>query len=167
MGEENQTLSGRLVQLDGVALLDELADNLALVVLHDQDLLRPDHLLNHDCSQVGQDFSVLILTKWVVSHHVGLASAASCDAHVKEGVHVGDWQSLHLIVELRDKLGPIFQADLEDLTVVDLTDPDEVEVAMREEVAVHQVLNDAQVHGEEVCEEQCEVQHEFLIPAIA
>jgi hypothetical protein len=43
---------------------------------------------------------------------------------------------LHLLVQLLNKLEPVVEADLEDLTVVDLRDADEVIVAMREEVPI-------------------------------
>ena len=38
---------------------------------------------------------------------------------------------------------------------------------MRKEVPVHKVLDDVQMHGEEVCQEEREIQDELLVPAIA
>lgn len=52
VGEIDETLADGLVELHGVAFLDELAHNLALVVLHDENLLRSYHLLDHDGPQV-------------------------------------------------------------------------------------------------------------------
>lgn len=48
---------------------------------------------------------------------------------------------MHLVVELLNKLGPVFQADFEDLPVFDLGDSDKVEVGVRKEVSVGKVLN--------------------------
>jgi hypothetical protein len=52
VGEVDQAFPDRLVQLDGIGLLDELTDDLALVVLHNEHFLRPDHLLNHHHPQI-------------------------------------------------------------------------------------------------------------------
>lgn len=66
MGEIHKTLSDGLVQLHSIALLDEFSDNLTLVVLHNQNLLRTDHLLDHDDSKVGEDLGVFVLAQVVV-----------------------------------------------------------------------------------------------------
>lgn len=66
MGEVDKTFSDGLVQLHSVALLHEFSDNLTLVIFHNQDLLRTDHLLDHDHSKVGEDFGVFVLAQVVV-----------------------------------------------------------------------------------------------------
>ena len=66
----------------------------------------------------------------------------STNAHIDKRVDIGDWKGLHLVVELLDKLGPVLQADLEDLTIFDLGDSDQVEVSMCKEVSVRKIFNE-------------------------
>ena len=133
----HEGLADGFVERDRVALLDELPNDLALVVLDDEHLLRPDHLLDHDDAEVGKDFGVLVLAKRVRREEGGVRGAGRRQApHGQEGVRFGDGQDLHLVVELLYELDPVVQADLEDLAVVDLGNADQVEVAVREEVPV-------------------------------
>ena len=88
---------------------------------------------------------VLVLPERVICQGAGVwrtAIGKATHTHVDQRVEVGDWQLLHLIVELADQLGPVLQADLEDLTVLDLADANEVEVGVGEEIPVRQILDD-------------------------
>jgi hypothetical protein len=70
---------------------------------------------------------------------------------------------LDLVVEVRNQLGPVLETDLEDLSFVDLRDLDEVEVGVDEHGAVRLRLEDLDVRGEEVGEEEGEVKDELLV----
>ena len=70
---------------------------------------------------------------------------------------------LSLLIELADELCPVLEADLEDLSLLDLGDLDEVEVCVEEELLVLLVLDQLEVLAEEVGEEQREVEHELLV----
>ena len=52
MGQVDQALAYRLVKLDSIAFLDELAHNFTLIVFNNQDLFWADHLLDHDGAKV-------------------------------------------------------------------------------------------------------------------
>lgn len=68
-----------------------------------------------------------MLAEGVVGESAGMRGTAvgeTANAHGDEGVDVSDWKLLHLLVELLNQSGPIVQADLENLTVFDLTDSD-------------------------------------------
>jgi hypothetical protein len=76
---------------------------------------------------------------------------------------VGEAQSLLLLVEGRDEGGPVLEGDLEDFALVDLRDLDEVEVRIEEDVPVLVVLEELEVDGEEVREEEGEVANQLLV----
>lgn len=94
-----------------------------------------------------------------------IGKTAHC--HADQRIDVGEGKLLHLVVEVADQLGPVFQTDLEDFTVVDLTDANEVEVSVNQEVRVGQVLDDAKVVREEVGQEESKVLDKFLVTAVA
>jgi len=88
MGEEDETFPGGLVELDGVALLDKLTHNLALVVFDNEDLFRTDHFFNHNLTQIGKDLRILVLPERVIGKHIGVRSTAVSEtAHV----HGDEW----------------------------------------------------------------------------
>lgn len=58
-----------------------------------------------------------------------------------EGVDVRNRQGLHFLVELLHKLEPVVEANLEYLAIVDLRDPNKIEVTVGQEVAVWEILN--------------------------
>jgi hypothetical protein len=60
MGQEDQNVLHRFVQLDRVALLDKLPNNLSFVVLHDQYFLGLDHSLDERRPESRQDVQVPI-----------------------------------------------------------------------------------------------------------
>ena len=138
VGEVNEAFPDGLVQLHGIAFLDELAHNLSLVVFDNQDFLGANHALNHDDAQVGQDLVVLVLPERVVHEQrgVGGAAAGHAAANGHERVQVGNGQLLHLLVELLDELQPVVEADLEDFAVVNLGYPNQVVVAVKQVVSV-------------------------------
>lgn len=49
---------------------------------------------------------------------------------------------MHLLIQLLDKLGPVFQADLENLAIVNLRNADKVEVGMGEKVSVWEIFDE-------------------------
>jgi hypothetical protein len=65
----------------------------------------------------------------------GRQSAAKL-AHAEERVEFRNRKHLDFLIELLDKLVPVFQTDLEDLTIVDLRDLDEIKVALDQVVFV-------------------------------
>lgn len=142
MGEVYEALAYRLVELDSVTLLDKLADDLALVVLHDEHFLGAHHLFNHDDAEIGEDLLVLVLPQRVVVEQRRIWCSGRCQgAHGEEGVGVCEGQRLHLLVELLHELEPVVEADFEDFSVVNLRDADEVKMGVGEKVAVWQVLD--------------------------
>jgi hypothetical protein len=64
------------------------------------------------------------------------------DTHGDERVDVGDRQLLHLLVQLLDEPGPIVQADLENLAIVDLADSDKVEMGVSKVILVGKLLDE-------------------------
>lgn len=62
-------------------------------------------------------------------------------AHAHQRVDVSYRKLLHFFVELLDKSGPVFQANLKDLSVINLTYANEVEVCMCEVVSIRQFLD--------------------------
>lgn len=142
MSEVDEAFADRLVELDSVGFLYEFADNLTLVVLHDQHLLGSNHLLNHDDSQVRQHLVVNVLPEGVAGEQRRVWRAAGLDAATMgEGVHIPHGQRLHLFVQLLYKLQPVVQGDLEDFAIVDLGDPDQIVVGMYEVVPVRELLD--------------------------
>lgn len=109
MRKIDQSLPNRLIQLNGVGLLDEFSDNLSLVVLDDQNFFGTDHFLDHDNSQVGKDLVVLVLSKRVVhkKSRVRCTTTRHSSADGHEGVEIGDWKLLHFIIKLLNKLEPV------------------------------------------------------------
>ena len=166
MCEVNETLANGLVELDSVGFLDELADNLTLIVLDNEDFFGAHHLLDHDDTEVRKDLVVLVLAQRVVVEQSRVGGAAGLETTAKKRVHVGQGQCLHLLIELLDKLEPVVEGDLEDFAVLNLRNPDQVVVTVGEEVAVRQVLDKRQVHTEEVAKEQRQVLDEFLIAGV-
>jgi hypothetical protein len=73
---------------------------------------------------------------------------------------------LHLVVQFANQLSPVLQADLEDLAVLDLTNANEVEVTVKEEITVGQSLDDWEVVAEEVAKEEGQVLYKLLILAV-
>jgi hypothetical protein len=148
MGKENKTFPRRLVQLNGVALLDEFSNDFALIVFDNQNLLRLDHLLNHDGSQVGQDFGVLVLAQLVVGKQARVACSTTTvsktgeAAQVQQRIHISHWDTLHLVVEFGHQLRPVLQANLENLAIINLADTDKVEVAVGKVFFLREILND-------------------------
>lgn len=139
MGEVDQALSYRLVELDGVALLDEFPDDLTLIIFHDQDFFRTDHLFDHDCAQAGKNFFVLVLAKGVVGEGARVRRTSirkATDAHAHQWVDIGDRELLHFFVEFLHKSCPVLQADLKNLSIIDLADANEVEMSVGEVVTV-------------------------------
>ena len=85
-----------------------------------------------------------MFSKGVIIEKIGIRSTSSSQAtnpHVNQWVEVSDRKGLHLVVEFLNKLGPVFQTDLENLSVLDLRDSDKVEVAMSEVIPIGKVLN--------------------------
>lgn len=60
-------------------------------------------------------------------------------------------------------LGPVFQTDLEDFTIIDCRDLDKVEMGIDEQILVFRVLDQAQVVLKVVSEKECEVADELLV----
>ena len=84
MGQVHQTFARGLIQLDGIALLDELAHDLTFVVLDDQHLFGLHHLLDHDGPQVGEHVGILVLAQGIIGEHARMRRAdrrQATDAH--------------------------------------------------------------------------------------
>ena len=145
MRQVHKHLPACLVQLDGVALLDELANNLAFLVFDDEHFLGTDHVLDHNCPQVGQDVLILALSERIVGKNLGVwcstGGGEATNTHGDQWVDLGDGKLLHFLVKLLHQLRPIFKADLEDLAVLDLRYADQVEMGVREVVCVWQFLD--------------------------
>lgn len=134
-----QNFATGLVQLNGVALLDEFAHNLAFVVLHDQHFLGPDHVLDHHLPKVGQDLGVLVLAERIVGEDTriwGSAVHQTSGAHGNERIQVSDGELLHFFVELLNELGPVLEADFENLSILNLRDPNEIKVRVLQVVSI-------------------------------
>lgn len=62
--------------------------------------------------------------------------------HADKGIDVGNWQRLHLLIKFLDKLVPILKANFENLPILYLRDPDEIEVRVGEVIFVWEILNE-------------------------
>jgi hypothetical protein len=126
-----------------VALLDEFSHDFTLVVFDNQNLLRTNHLLDHDDSQVGENLVVLVFSEGVVveDRRVGGAAAGDACADGHEGVEIRDRELLHLLIKLLNKLKPVIQANLEDFSIIDLRYPNKIVVTVDEEVSVRELLD--------------------------
>lgn len=130
---------------------------------------------------VGQGAGVRCSPIWKATH-----------AHAHQWVDVGYRKLLHFFVELLDKSGPVFQADLEDLSVINLAYANKVEVRVCEVVAIRQFLykllrasasitsrtqtcqlilpkHDTYIEmsAEEAGKEKRQIEHKLLVPRIA
>lgn len=161
MGQKDKDLFHSLVKDDRVGLLHELPDDLTLVILDNEDLFRLDHLLDHDETEVGQDIDVeLAPTASFIHAH---ARTGGAEEQAVQVVCVGERGVLHLRVKVRDETGPVLETDLEDVAVVDLGDLDEVEMGVEEDVVMLGHLDEGQVMGKEVGEEEREIHDQLLV----
>jgi len=85
-----------------------------------------DHPLNHDLAEVGEHVVVQMLPQRKVGVHGGVNGATTAGnttnhlPHTQQWVDVCHRDVLHLLVQFLDQLIPIFQANLENLAVLDL-----------------------------------------------
>lgn len=131
-------------------------------------LLGLGHALDHDEPQVAEHLGV---DASPVRARAACAARAAAEAgHAAEAQErVGAAEAVtagvldELVVQVGDELGPVLEADLEHLALLDLRDLDEVQVRVEEDVAVLGRLEDGDVRREEVGEEQGEVEDELLV----
>lgn len=62
-------------------------------------------------------------------------------SHADQRIEIRDGKLLHLLIKLLDELRPVLQANLENLSVIDLADADQVEMAMGQVIGVGQFLD--------------------------
>ena len=70
---------------------------------------------------------------------------------------------MDLLVQLRDKLAPVLEADFEDLSLSDLRNLDKVKMGVEEDILVLWILDKTKVGVQEVGEEQGKVENQFLL----
>lgn len=65
----------------------------------------------------------------------------TADPHADQGVEIRNGKLLHLLVQFLYKLCPVFQANLENFSVINLTDANQVEVAMGQIIGIGQFFD--------------------------
>lgn len=124
-------------------------------------LFRLGHPLDHDETKVREHLGVDPSPARLRTARTRPAKATEVQKRVRREFAAGEL--LHLVVQVGDEFGPVLEADLEDLALLDLRDLDQVQMRVQEYVAMARRLEDGDVGGEEVGEEEGEVQDELLI----
>jgi hypothetical protein len=96
-----------------------------------------DHALDHDNTKAGKDISVKVLTEGDVSgsrlHHSSGAQVQQWKFH--------DGKLLNFLVKLGNQLGPVLQANLENLALIDLGNLEQVLMSDQKHLSVLRVLD--------------------------
>ena len=159
MRQVHEHLAHGLVEHNRVRLLEKLAHNLAFVVLDDQHFFWLDHALNHHQTQIGEDLDV----EGFAAHGRALHGLSATEVQAPYRARIAHGELLVLFVQLTHELGPVFEADLEHLTLGDLRHLDQVQVCIEQHFLVLGVLEQADVRDQKVAEEQGEVEDQFLV----
>lgn len=80
-----------------------------------------------------------MLAKWIVSKHTGMGCSTvrqPARVHADKRVEICDRELLHLVVQLLDEFGPVFETNLEDFPIVYLRNPDKIEMGLYEKILV-------------------------------
>ena len=80
-----------------------------------------------------------MLAKRIISKHTGMGCSTvrqPARVHAYERVDICDRELLHLVIQLLDKLGPVFEANLKNFPIVYLRNPDEIEMRLYKKVLV-------------------------------
>ena len=130
VGQEHQRLPHGLVLSDDVGVLGRFADDVAVLVLDDEDLLGLGHVGDHHLPDAGEDGTVHEFPAGTAANAVGRPVAARSAAAEVEDVGPRPDGRLELVLGLVQVLGqhvPRLEADAKDLRVGHLGHADQVE----------------------------------------